>query len=64
MNTDLQDADYTLTEGAAWLTVKKFSIRVISTEEGIMVDVYKLGAEMHSPIASTYAFDDDVKDAL
>lgn len=57
MNTDLIDADYTLTEGSAWLTVKQFSIRILSADEGVIVDIYKLGEEMMPPIASTYAFD-------
>jgi hypothetical protein len=57
MNKDLKDDDYTLTEGAAWFTVKSFAIRILSTDEGVVVDIWKDGGEMDSPIASTYAFD-------
>ena len=59
MSKDLKDDDYTLTEGAAWFTVKGFSIRILSTDEGVVVDIYSEGEEMESPIASTYAFDNE-----
>jgi hypothetical protein len=62
MNTDLTDADYTLTEGRAWFTVKQFSIRILSTDEGVVVDIYKLGEEMEPPIAVTYALDHEAKE--
>jgi hypothetical protein len=60
--TELKDGDYVLTEGAGWFTVKGFAIRILSTDEGIVVDVYRDGNEMDSPIASTYAFDADLLD--
>jgi hypothetical protein len=56
---NLKDDDYTLTEGAAWFTVKSFSIRILSTDEGVVVDIYNEGEEMELPIASTYAFDNE-----
>jgi hypothetical protein len=59
MEIDLKDADYVLTEGAAWFTVKNFSIRIFSTDEGVVVDIYKKGSEMDSFIAGTYAADDE-----
>jgi hypothetical protein len=58
---NLKDDDYTLTEGVAWFTVKSFSIRILSTDEGVVVDVWKDGGEMDSPIASTYAYDSDIE---
>ena len=33
MDTQLVDGDYVLAEGAAWFTVKGFSIRIHSTDE-------------------------------
>lgn len=57
---NLKDDDYTLEEGAAWFTVKGFSIRILSTDEGVVVDIWKDGGEMDSPIASTYAFDQEI----
>jgi hypothetical protein len=61
MDTKLVDGDYVLTEGAAWFTVKGFSIRIHSTDEGVVVDVYKAMEEMTDPVASTYAFDSEVE---
>jgi hypothetical protein len=57
----LEDGDYTLTEGAGWFSVKGFSIRIMSTDEGVVVDVYEDGKEMGSPVSSTYAFDSEVQ---
>ena len=58
----LEDSDYRLTDGAGWFAVKGFAIRINSTDEGVVVDVYKNGAEMDTPIASTYAFDSELID--
>jgi hypothetical protein len=57
---NLKDDDYTLSEGAAWFTVKEFSIRILSTDEGVVVDIYNEGEEMELPIASTYAHSEDI----
>jgi hypothetical protein len=59
--TELKDADYALTEGAAWFTVKGFAIRILSTEEGVAVDIYESGNEWE-PIASTFAHDSDISE--
>lgn len=59
---NLKDDDYVLEEGAAWFTVKGFAIRILSTDEGVVVDIWKDGEVMDSPIASTYAFDADIAD--
>ena len=52
----LKDDDYKLSEGAAWIEVKNFAIRIHSTDEGVIVDIFKNG-EYAEAIASTYAFD-------
>lgn len=61
-DTPMPDGDYVLTEGAAWVSAKGFSIRIIETDEGVVVDIYKRGEEMDSAIASTYAFDQELED--
>lgn len=61
-DTNLPDGDYTLTEGAAWFTVKNFSVRVYSTDEGIVVDIYPVGRETEDSVASTYAYDSEVEE--
>jgi hypothetical protein len=52
----LTDDDYKLTDGAAWIEVKNFAIRIHSTDEGVIVDIFK-NEEYAEAIASTYAFD-------
>ena len=58
-DTKLHDGDYTLVDGAAWFTVKGFSVRIMSTDEGVVCDFYPLHDEMSEPLASTYAFDSE-----
>lgn len=58
----LIDDDYILTEGAAWLDVKGFSVRIHSTDEGVVVDIYdatvaKTGDFDLALITSAFAFD-------
>jgi hypothetical protein len=64
MTTNLVDNDYKLTDGAAWFDVKDFAIRIHSTDEGVVVDVFDaalLKADIFcGPVASTYAFDSDL----
>jgi hypothetical protein len=57
--TCLSDGDYTLTDGAAWLEVKGFAVRVLSTCEGVAVDIYRNKHEDEDALASCYAFDSD-----
>lgn len=39
--TDLKDDDYTLTEGAAWIEVKNFAVRIHTNGDGMIISVYK-----------------------
>ena len=55
------DGDYELVDGAAWLAVKGFSVRIFSRENGIDVFIYKNGAEDEGPIAATFARDDELE---
>jgi len=59
-DTPLTDSDYILTEGAGWFRVKNFAIRIHSTDEGVVVDVYK-NNEYYDTIATTYAFDHEAE---
>lgn len=47
----LPDADYVLTEGAAWIEVKGVAIRIFTTDEGVALMVYESGKEFDDPIA-------------
>lgn len=55
-DVNITDGDYVLADGAAWFTVKNLSIRIHTTDEGVVVDIYPLNAEADEAIASTYAF--------
>jgi hypothetical protein len=59
MTMELHDEDYTLVDEGMWLTVKCFSIRVHTKNEGVIVDIYVNGREDEDPIAGAYAFDND-----
>lgn len=39
-DTQLPDNDYVLSEGSGWFDVKGFTIRIHSTDEGVIVDIY------------------------
>lgn len=59
---NIPDGDYDLSEGRAWLGTTKFSIRVMETGEGVVVDIYGRGQEDQSPIASTWAHENDIEE--
>ena len=61
---NLSDDDtYVLADGSAWFDVKKFAIRIHSTDEGVVVDVFSAAAleedQFCDPLGSTYAFDEE-----
>ena len=61
---NLYDEDmYVLADGSAWIDVKEFAIRIHSTDEGVVVDVFDAAALEEDPfcerLGSTYAFDAD-----
>jgi len=62
LDVDLKDGDYTLVDGTAWFTIKKFSVRVYATDEGIVADIWIAGKENEDVIASTYAFDHECEE--
>lgn len=49
-------------EDRIYLGVGKFDIRIVHTDEGIVVDIfpYEEGVTQGDPIATTYAFDSEV----
>lgn len=62
--TKLTDGDYILSEGAAWFSVKGFSIRIHSTDEGVVVDMYDSAVDQDGDfdghlLATTYVYDDE-----
>ena len=59
---ELKDGDYELVDGAAWFTVKGAAIRIASTDEGVVVDIYRNHKEMEDAVASAYVFDSELAD--
>ena len=60
----LNDDDmYVLTDGSAWIDVKKFAIRIHSVGEGVVVDVFSAATleedPFCEPLGSTYVFDEE-----
>jgi hypothetical protein len=47
-----------------WLTVKKMSVHVFRTDEGVAVDFYPVGYEMDGAMASAYVFDSEAEEAI
>ena len=54
--TNLIDGDYRLVDGSAWLSAGGFSMRVTTTSDGIIVDLYKQGEELAGVLTSAMAF--------
>ena len=66
--TRLTDDDYTMDKnGSVWIDVRGFTVHILTTDEGIVVDVFnrsELADRCYvSPIASTYAYDDELTDS-
>jgi hypothetical protein len=55
------ESDYKLKDDAigCWITVKGMSVHIRKTDEGVVVDIYKLGAEADDSLATTYALDSE-----
>ena len=56
------DSDYILNpdHGRVWISAGNFSVRVMLTDEGVVVDIWGDGQEGTDPIASTYAFTNEI----
>lgn len=63
MPTEIEDGDYILKDGCAWLEVGGFSIRIRHTEEqGVSCYIYKVGEEDLDVIDSAYAVNYELPD--
>lgn len=51
---NLPDGDYILTEGAAWVEVQGFAVRIRATAEGLSVEVYPSGQEAGGELGSLF----------
>lgn len=57
---DIPEGDHKLINNSAWIEVKGFAIRIASTDEGVVVDIYESGSELNDALASTYVFDAEI----
>lgn len=51
------DKDYVVADEGVWLSVKRFSVRVVKTDEGICCDIYAAGKEDKGCLGSTWVLD-------
>tara|TARA_R110000822_G_scaffold4301_2_gene18429 strand:- start:303 stop:485 length:183 start_codon:yes stop_codon:yes gene_type:complete len=51
---NLTDQDYVLIEGAAWVEVQGFAVRVRATPKGLSIEVYKSGQEASGELDSLF----------
>ena len=61
MDYDLHNECYTLKDDNMWVSVNKFDIRIYTTDEGVVVDIYRgseCGADGEA-LASTHAFNNE-----
>ena len=56
----ISDGDYILADGAAWLETGGFAIRISTTPDGIMAEIYESGKEYNSAISGAYAFNSEL----
>lgn len=64
----LLDGTYKMNDdGAIWIDVRGFSIKIQTTDEGVLVDIFnakELDQELHANIiGSTYVFDHELESA-
>jgi hypothetical protein len=64
----LHDGHYRMNdEGTIWIDVRGFSIQILTTGDGILIDIFdakELDQKIHSePVASAYAFDHELESA-
>ena len=59
---DADGNEYTLNDGACWITVNNLSVLIKRTGEGVVIDVYPLNDEMSNAIASTWALFADAEE--
>lgn len=51
----VDEGDFTLTGEHCWIMAGNISVKIQTTDEGVVVDLYRLGNEMDDSIGSTWA---------
>lgn len=58
------DCEMTPEARSVWIGVKDFSIYIVRTDEGVVVDIFARGREGDECLASAYAFDQEAKEVI
>ncbi len=58
------DAELSDVADDTWVGVKNFSINIIKTDEGVVIDVHARGCEDCNALVSTYAFDSEAEEMI
>lgn len=61
-----ETSDYEMSPKATsiWVGLKDFSVYIVRTDEGVVVDIFARGCEDDECLASTYAFDQEAKEVI
>lgn len=59
-----KDCEMTPDARSVWIGVKDFSIYIVRTDEGVVVDIFARGHEMDECLGSTYVFDQEAKEVI
>lgn len=58
------DCEMTPEARSVWIGVKDFSIYIVRTDEGVVVDIFARGHEGDECLGSTYVFDQEAKEVI
>jgi len=58
------DCEMTPEARHVWIGVKDFSIYIVRTDEGVVVDIFARGHEGDECLGSTYVFDQEAKEVI
>lgn len=59
-----KDCEITPEALSVWVGVKDFSIYIVKTDEGVVVDIFARGCEGDECLGSTYVFDQEAKEVI
>lgn len=59
-----KDCEMTPEARSVWIGIKDFSIYIVRTDEGVVVDIFARGHEDDGSLASTYVFDQEAKEVI
>lgn len=58
------DCEMTPDARHVWIGIKDFSVYIVKTDEGVVVDIFARGHEDSGSLGSTYVFDQEAKEVI